>query len=70
VKVRIGVWFLLCTLFASRLVPLAQVKPEAQKTSGQAAATPTTDTEKKNIEEYIELMRENVRQEKAQLLGA
>jgi DNA-binding GntR family transcriptional regulator len=69
-KIRIGVWFLLCTLFASCLVLLAQEKPGAQKTGGQAATTPTTDTEKKNIEEYIELMRENVRQEKAQLLGA
>jgi hypothetical protein len=69
-KIQIGVWVLLCTLFASCLVLLAQEKPEAQKMSGQAAVTPITDTEKKNIEEYIELMRENVRQEKAQLLGA
>jgi hypothetical protein len=69
-KVRIGVWIPLCTLFASCLVLLAQVKPVAQERGGQAAATPATDTEKRNIEEYIELMRENVRQEKAQLLGA
>jgi hypothetical protein len=69
-KIRIGFWVLLCTLFASCLVLLAQEKSEAQKTGGQTPATPATDTEKKNIEEYIELMRENVRQEKAQLLGA
>ena len=69
-KIRIGVWVLLCTLFGLCPVLLAQEKPEAQKTSGQAASTPTSDTEKKNINEYIELMRENVRQEKAQLLGA
>src|SRR5262245_24292867 len=69
-KIRIGVWVLLCTLFASSPVLLAQEKTEAQKMSGQAAASPTSDTEKENIKEYIALMRENVRQEKAQLLGA
>jgi hypothetical protein len=72
-KIRIEVWVLLCTLFASCPVLLAQDKPEtqkAQKMSEQAAPMPTSDTENKNIKEYIELMRENVRQEKAQLLGA
>jgi hypothetical protein len=69
-KVRIGVWIPLCTLFASCFVLLAHVKPMAQEKDRQAAASPATDTEKKNIEEYIQLMRENVRQEKAQLLGA
>jgi hypothetical protein len=63
-KMRIGVWILLCTIFASCLVLVTR------ETGGQTAAPAATDTEKKNIEEYIELMRVNVRQEKAQLLGA
>jgi hypothetical protein len=37
------------------------VKPVAQEKDRQAAASPATDPEKRNIEEYIELMRENVR---------
>jgi hypothetical protein len=69
-KMRIGVRILLCIFFGSCLVLLAQVKSEAQETGGQVTTSPTTNAEKKNIEEYIELMRENVRQEKSQLLGA
>src|SRR5262245_32634784 len=69
-KMRIGVVVSLCTLFALCLVLVAQEKPEAQEKGGQTAASVATDTEKKNIEEYIELLRENVQQEKAQLLGA
>jgi hypothetical protein len=69
-KLRIGVWVLLCTLIASCLVFLAQKSSEAQATGGQAAASTTTDPEKMNIEAYIALLREDVWDEKAQLLGS
>jgi rubrerythrin len=69
-KIRMGVWVLLCTIFASCLVLLAQVKPSTQETSGQPAASAGTDTDKMNIEAYIQLLREDVWEEKAQLMGA
>ena len=64
-----GVWVLLCVLLASCLVLLAQEKPSAQET-GQAAARTATDSKNLNIEEYIELLREDVWAQKAQLVGA
>jgi hypothetical protein len=69
-KMRIGVWVLVCTIFASCFVLLAQEKPPTQERRGQAVASATNDTEKMNIEAYIELLREDVWDEKAQLLGA
>jgi hypothetical protein len=69
-KFRMGVWLLLCTIVASCLVLLAQVKPSTQETSRQAAASTATDSDKMNIEAYIQLLRENVWEEKAQLMGA
>jgi len=69
-KMRIGVWVLVCTLLAACLVLLAQEKPSAQGTSSQAAARTATDSKNLNIEEYVELLRKgNVWDEKAQLLG-
>jgi len=57
-------------LFAFCLLLLAQEKRETQERSGQIGTATATDTEKKNIEEYIALLRENVGQEKDELLGA
>jgi len=69
-KMRVVIGVSLFTLFAFCLLLLAQEKSETQKRSGQIATTTATDTEKKNIEEYIKLLRENVGQEKDELLGA
>jgi len=62
-KHRIRVWGLLLTFVA--LCPFAL----SQQTKSPAKP-PTNDTQQKNIQEYIELMRSNVRQEKAQIFGA
>ena len=74
---RIGLWLPLLALFATSPVVLAQVKapspqakPPAQRKAAKAMQLPGTDTEKKNIQEYIELLRADVRQEKSQIMGA
>jgi len=54
--------FLLCSLSAVQSSAQAQ---GAQKPSAQDKAT-----QDKNVREYVELLRTNVRQEKAQILGA
>jgi hypothetical protein len=46
----------------------AQQKAPAAKSDKDAAAA--ADTHEKNVQEYIELLRSNVRQEKAQIMGA
>ena len=40
------------------------------KSEKQATAASSSDTQAKNVQEYIELLRTNVRQEKAQIMGA
>jgi hypothetical protein len=69
-KMRMIIVVSFCALLAFSLVLLAQEKPGTQEKRGQVAASAATDTEKKNIEEYIKLLRENVGQEKDELLGA
>jgi hypothetical protein len=44
----------------------AQQKPPAAKSTKDVA----TDTREKNVQEYIELLRSNVRQNKAEIMGA
>ena len=66
-KWRATTWVLVLTL-----LPCAtwagQGQSAAPKTNDQTAAS--KETEKKNLQEYIILLRENLGQEKAQVLGA
>lgn len=67
------VWSLFLALCAIGLVLLPGGKLRAQKSDEQAsegAATGLTDAENRNLQEYVILLRENLRQEKAQVLGA
>ena len=69
-KKRIAFCLPLLAFIASCPVVLAQGRTQSQKPQGQAAQSPASDAQKKNIQAYIDLMRANVRQEKAQILGA
>jgi hypothetical protein len=63
-------WILVLTLLV--IVPAAssQDKTQPSKTGAQAGASPNADAQKKNIQEYIELLRSDVRQQKAEMMGA
>jgi hypothetical protein len=67
---RIGLWLPLLALLSSCPVVLAQAKAPAQRKASKATQPPATDTQKKNIQQYIELLRADVRQEKSQMMGA
>src|SRR5271168_47252 len=69
-KKRTAVWLSLLMFVASCPAALAQDKASPQKTKDQAAQSPGTDAQKKNMQEYIELMRTNVRQQKSEIMGA
>jgi hypothetical protein len=69
-KQRIAVWLPLLMLFAACPAALAQDKPQPSGTKSQSAKSSATDTQKKNMQEYIELMRANVRDQKAELMGS
>ena len=60
VKVRNAATIVLLFLFALGTVIIGRL----------AVASPDSNSEKKNIDEYITLLRENVRQQRAQLTGA
>jgi uncharacterized protein YnzC (UPF0291/DUF896 family) len=69
-KKRVAIWVALCMLIASYPVARAQDKAEPQETKGQPTQPPAADAQEKNIQEYIELMRANVRDQKAEIMGA
>ena len=49
---------------------LSQDKAPPKKAAAQTTASPNTSAEKRNMQEYIELLRSDVRQEKAEMMGA
>jgi len=47
--------------------PQSRAQTSAQKTAAPAKAAAKSDAETKNIQAYINLLRENVRQDKAEI---
>jgi len=69
-KKRIVVWLSLLLFVAFCTAALAKGRAHPQKTKAQATQAPATDAQKKNMQEYIELMRSNVRDQKAEIMGS
>jgi hypothetical protein len=63
-------WLSFLVIFAFPPATGPQNNAQAAKSEKQATAASSSDTETKNIQEYVELLRSNVRQEKAQIMGA
>jgi len=63
---------LLATLFGLALLvtPPGRAQTKSEGARNKAAASPEADTQKKNMDAYIALMRRDVRQEKAEIMGA
>ena len=58
---------LVTTLLAA---PLCRAQTTTQSSATKSARSPEADTQKKNTQAYIDLMRRNVRQDKAEILGS
>jgi hypothetical protein len=69
-KRRITRWLPLFLLLAASPAALGQITPQPQTTKAQSAKSPATDTQKKNMQAYIELLRTNVRDQKAEIMGS
>jgi hypothetical protein len=69
-KKRISVWLALLMFGACGPAALAQANSQPQKAKTQPAQSAGSDTQKKNVQEYIELLRSNVRQQKSEIMGA
>lgn len=69
-KIRIAVWVMLLMLL--KLVPGGWSQSEVQpKTAGkQGGTSPAADNQKTNIQAYIQLLRSDVRQQKAEIMGS
>ena len=69
-KKRMAVWLPLFMLFAASPAALAQVTPQSPGTKSQTAQSSASATQKKNMQEYIELLRANVRDQKSEIMGS
>lgn len=63
---------LVATLFVLALLvtPTGHAQTNTQKVEKKVAASPEADTQNKNTDAYIALLRRDVRQEKAEIMGA
>jgi hypothetical protein len=66
-KQRTAVWFPLLMFLACWPAAFAQAQSQSTEQAAPAAAT---DTQEKNVQEYIQLLRTNVRQQKAEIMGS
>src|ERR1700741_2045803 len=52
------------------LAAFAQAQTKTQKTESKPPASPEADAQKKNLQAYVNLLRSDVRQQKAEIMGA
>jgi hypothetical protein len=69
-KKQTAAWMMVMTLLVFVPFASAQDKTPPGKTAAQPSASPTADAQKKNIQAYIELLRSDVSQQKAEMMGA
>jgi len=62
---QIACWLALFTILSARKAGIAQASGEDKQTTAQV-----TETQKKNVEEYIELLHADIRQQKDEIMGA
>ena len=69
---KIVIRILLATLFLPTLVIVRPLRAQSQtqKTPSKPALSPEAETQKENTDAYIALLRRDVRQEKAEIMGA
>jgi hypothetical protein len=67
-KLRVA-WILILASLAFTVAARAQDNSQP-KTEEQASASPNADAQEKNIQEYINLLRTDVRHQKAEIMGA
>lgn len=68
-NLRITLWLLLVVFFGCSAVARVQGKAQQRKPPPPAFQRSANASEKKNIQAYIDLIRSNVRQEKAEIMG-
>ncbi|HYL45926.1 MAG TPA: hypothetical protein VEU52_02770 [Candidatus Limnocylindrales bacterium] len=65
-----AVWLAMAACLLLAGTAQAQDKAQAKAPAAKSTKDPAADTREKNVREYIELLRSNVRQNKAEIMGA
>jgi hypothetical protein len=66
----ITAWLVSLVVFGCCTLAFSQGTAQSPTEETQATPSAATETQEKNVEEYIELLRTNVRQQKDQIMGA
>jgi hypothetical protein len=69
-KKETAAWILVLTLLVFVRAVSSQDKTQSTKTGAQASASPNADAQEMNVQEYVELLRSDVRQQKDEMMGA
>src|SRR5690348_1278714 len=69
-KNRFAPWLAFFVFFVFSAVSFAQSTPQASNAGKSATSSAASDAQDKNIKEYIELLRTDVRQQKAEIMGS
>jgi hypothetical protein len=69
-KKRTETWIPVLMLLVLAPGAWSQDKTQPSKTGAQVSASPNADAQKTNIQEYIDLLRSDVRQQKTEMMGA
>jgi hypothetical protein len=69
-KKQTAAWVMVLALLMLVLIAAPQNKAQTTKAAPQTNASPGADAQKKNIQAYIELLRQDVGQQKAEMMGS
>ena len=67
---RIAAWLPFCVFLVCCPVAFAQATAQPQSAENQAALSAPTDTQEENVQEYVDLLRTDVRDQKGEIMGA
>jgi len=67
---RTAVWMILLSHLILAPAGWPQDKNQPKKTGKSASTSPAESNQKKNIQAYVELLRSDVRQQKAEIMGS
>jgi hypothetical protein len=63
-------WLAMLVILPTLAVPPCRAQTKTQTTENSTAASPEADAQKKNLQVYVDLLRKDIRQQKAEIMGA
>jgi hypothetical protein len=63
-------WLVMLVILPTLAVSPGRAQTKTQTTEKNTAASPEADAQKKNLQVYVDLLRKDIRQQKAEIMGA